>query len=313
MIEFNNFSKGQEDFFLVKFIDDNKVEINMLFDGGISSKKCLEHIKDDVNRKVDYIILTHIDQDHIKGLLKLYTEEEDNNLKSKLKDTVFVYNRFVNGIVSYNQAEAFEKMIQGREIICSYKEYQDNSGNAIFLSAEQRRKLPKKEKNQIYITFLSPTDRKEIEPLYDYYQQYKEKNKNPSGNAYVVNKSSIMCLVEYEETLLLMAGDGYFKDILPTFKILTGSQTICPISMNALIKISHHGSSDNNEGLDEIIGITQCDKFVITNVEEAQRNGKNSVKVADYILELSKNSSVSVYSNSDYEGLEITKEQSISL
>lgn len=313
MIEFINFSKGQEDFFLVKFIGDNKVEINILFDGGINSEKCIEHIRDNVDGKLNYIVLTHIDQDHIKGLLKLYTEEEDNNLKSKLKDTVFVYNRFVNGIVSYNQAEAFEKMIQGREIICSYKEYQDNSGNAIFLSAEQRRKLPKKEKKQIYITFLSPTDRKEIEPLYDYYQQYKEKNKNPSGNAYVVNKSSIMCLVEYEETLLLMAGDGYFKDILPTFKILTGSQTICPISMNALIKISHHGSSDNNEGLDEIIGITQCDKFVITNVEEAQRNGKNSVKVADYILELSKNSSVSVYSNSDYNGLKITKEQSISL
>ena len=110
-----------------------------------------------------------------------------------------------------------------------------------------------------------------------------------------------------------MAGDGYFKDILPTFEILTGSQTICPILMNALIKISHHGSSDNNEGLEEIIEITQCDKFVITNVEEAQRNGNNSVKVADYILELSKNSSVSVYSNSDYNGLKITKEQSISL
>lgn len=313
MIEFINFSKGQEDFFLVKFIGDNKVEINILFDGGINSEKCIEHIRDNVDGKLDYIVLTHIDQDHIKGLLKLYTEKEDNNLKSKLKDTVFVYNRFVNGIVSYNQAEAFEKMIQGREIICSYKEYQDNSGNAIFLSAEQRRKLPKKEKKQIYITFLSPRDRKEIEPLYDYYQQYKEKNKNPSGNAYVVNKSSIMCLVEYEETLLLMAGDGYFKDILPTFEILTGSQTICPISMNALIKISHHGSSDNNEGLEEIIEITQCDKFVITNVEEAQRNGKNSVKVADYILELSKNSSVSVYSNSDYNGLKITKEQSISL
>ncbi len=311
MIEFNDFSKGQEDFFLVKFIDDNKVEINILFDGGISSKKCLEHIRDDVNGKVDYIILTHIDQDHIKGLLKLYTKAEDYNLKSKLKDTVFVYNRFVNGLVSYNQAEAFEEMIQGREIICSYKEYQYNSGNAIFLSAEQRRKLPKKEKDQIYITFLSPTDRKEIEPLYDYYQQYKEKNKNPSGNAYVVNKSSIMCLVEYEESLLLMAGDGYFKDILPTIKILTGSQTICPISKNALIKISHHGSSENNEGLDEIIRIIPCDKFVLTNVEEALRNKKNSVKVDDYIINLSQTKSV--YSNSDYNGLKITREQSISL
>ena len=153
MIEFINFSKGQEDFLLVKFIGDNKVEINILFDGGINSEKCIEHIRDNVDGKLDYIVLTHIDQDHIKGLLKLYTEEEDNNLKSKLKDTVFVYNRFVNGIVSYNQAEAFEKMIQGREIICSYKEYQDNSGNAIFLSAEQRRKLPKKEKNKSILLF----------------------------------------------------------------------------------------------------------------------------------------------------------------
>lgn len=311
MIEFNNFSKGQEDFFLVKFIDDNKVELNMLFDGGINSEKCLEHIRDNVDGKLDYIVLTHIDQDHIKGLLELYDKAENCNLKSKLKDTVFVYNKFVTGIVSYNQAETFEKMIQGREIICSYKEYQYNSGNAIFFSVEQRKKLSKKEKNQIYITFLWPSNRKEIELLYDYYQLYKEKDKNPSGNAYMVNRSSIMCIVEYEETLLLMAGDGYFKDILPSIRILTGSQTICPISQNALIKIPHHGSTENNKGLDEIIEKIPCDKFVLTNVEEDHRSKRNSVKVDDYIIKLSKTKSI--YSNSDYEGLNITKEQIINI
>lgn len=311
MIKFNNFSKGQEDFFLVKFLHDNKFEINMLFDGGISSEKCLEHIRNDVEEKLDYIILTHIDQDHIKGLLKLFDKEEDDNLKRKVKDTVFIYNKFTTGIVSYRQAEVFEKMIQGREIICSYKEYQYNSGNAIFLSTEQRRKLSKKEKDQIYITFLSPTSRKEIESLYDYYQQYKEKHKNPSRNEYVVNKSSIMCLVEYEETLLLMTGDGYFKDIIPTIKTLIGPQTICPISKNALIKIPHHGSSENNKGLDKIIEFIPCDKFILTNVEEDSQNKQNSVKVDKYIISLLQKKTV--YSNSDCNGLTIVKEQAIDL
>ena len=174
-----------------------------------------------------------------------------------------------------------------------------------------RKKLSKKEKNQIYITFLWPSNRKEIELLYDYYQLYKEKDKNPSGNAYMVNRSSIMCIVEYEETLLLMAGDGYFKDILPSIRILTGSQTICPISQNALIKIPHHGSTENNKGLDEIIEKIPCDKFVLTNVEEDHRSKRNSVKVDDYIIKLSKTKSI--YSNSDYEGLNITKEQIINI
>ncbi|SFD08470.1 MBL fold metallo-hydrolase [Butyrivibrio sp. YAB3001] len=307
MIRFNNFSEGQEDFFLIEIVD-NESTTNILVDGGIDPENCLDHIKKNVEGKLDYIILTHIDQDHIKGLLKLL---DDKVVESKVKDTVFVYNKFTTGIISYRQAEKFEELIKGREIICSYREYQYNSGNAIFLSAEQRRKLPKKEKSQIYITFLSPTARKEIELLYDYYQQYKEKHKNPSGNEYVVNKSSIMCLIEFEEALLLMTGDGYLKDILPTIEMLTGPKTICPLSKNVLIKIPHHGSYKNNEGLEEIIKLIPCEKFVLTNVDKKSLSKNNAVKIADYILNLSQEKTI--YSNSEYEGLNADDKQSIEL
>ncbi len=307
MIRFNNFSEGQEDFFLIE-IDDKENTTNILVDGGIDPEKCLNHIQKDVKGKLDYIILTHIDQDHIKGLLKLL---DNDVVKDRVKDAVFVYNKFTTGIISYRQAEKFEELIKGREIICSYREYQYNSGKAIFLSAEQRRKLPKKEKSQIYITFLSPTDRKQIELLYDYYQQYKEKHKNPSGNEYVVNKSSIMCLIEFEEALLLMTGDGYLKDILPTIEMLKSSRTICPLSKNALIKIPHHGSEENNKGLEEIIKLIPCEKFILTNVEEESRSKNNAVKIADYILGLSQEKTI--YSNSKYEGLNAEDQKPIKL
>ncbi len=311
MIEFYNFSKGQEDFFLIKLINSKKKGkevINIIFDGGNSAVRCQKMIEEQINEPIDYIVVTHIDQDHMRGLLKLFVDGVGKNLKDKLKDTIIVYNKFIKSDISYNQAEKFEAQIEGCEVICSYRDYQYNSGKAIFLSVEQRLMYGTMEKDKPYITFLWPTKSEEIKNLYEGYKYYKEHKKNLSNNACIVNKSSIMCLIEYEEFCILMTGDGFLRDIKKPLKDLMDEQKIvCPIcdEHNRLFKLPHHGSEENNSELDNILKMFPCDKFVLTNVEKTKQEQKVSVKVADSILKLSKVKDV--YSENEYEGLKISK------
>ena len=291
MIIIYNLSKGQEDMFLINI----KNEINILVDSGNSQKKCEEKLQGidlNENNKLDYIILTHIDQDHIKGLLGLLKDRKDI-----CENTVMVYNKFINGLISYRQAEAFDKLINGHQVIVSYKEYQDNTGDIIFLSVKQRQKC-KIGKGKIYITFLNPSKEK-VEELYQNYKYWKKKEKKKSNDAKVVNRSSIIFILEYNEKAILMTGDGYISDIITFIEILSDNELTCvPIKKLDLIKIPHHGSKENNKKLDKILERMSCEKFIITNSTEG------NVNIEDELIRMLKNKEIYVSEECNkYDGL----------
>ena len=147
-MKIKNLSKGQEDFFIITIEKEEMQEINILVDGGKSGSRCVKETIESGVKKIDYIVLTHIDSDHIQGLLMLLKKYENYN------DTIIIYNKFINGLISYRQAEKFEKLIEKKEIIVSYKEYQDNSGMINFLSVNQRKKLVLDNK-KVYFTFFA--------------------------------------------------------------------------------------------------------------------------------------------------------------
>lgn len=294
MIVINNLSNGQEDMFLISIQRENIPEIKILIDGGKSKKRCIDQLNALSFKHLDYIFLTHIDNDHAQGLLKILDSNQD-----EYKDTIIVYNKFVNGNISYKQAEKFEKMIENREVIVSYKEYQHNMGDLVFLSVEQRKKL-QYDKEKIYITFLSPSKDK-INMLYSYYSYYKKNSKIHHNNAKIVNSSSIMFIIEYQNTAILMTGDGYIMDIVGYISDLSDNNlTLYPIKKFNLIKIPHHGSKANNEGLRQLLSKTPCEKFIITNED------KGNIKIEDEIKNVLKEKQI--YSSTScckYTGLDI--------
>jgi beta-lactamase superfamily II metal-dependent hydrolase len=86
-IKFLKASKG--DCFLISFEDENNVNRNILIDGGVTEtyfdstnnrdgelKFEIERIRKD-KEKVDLLILTHIDNDHILGLLSWFKSDSD--------------------------------------------------------------------------------------------------------------------------------------------------------------------------------------------------------------------------------------------
>lgn len=261
-----DFSEGNEDCFLIQIKKDDSNVINMVVDGGNKSNILIEALKENRIDKVDYIVLTHIDQDHLKGLIKALEEQPQ-----KFKDTIIIYNKFTNGIISYKQAEVFEKLVEGKEIIVSYKGYQTNTGEIEFLSVEQR-KMIKIEKDKVYLTFLSP-NRDKVEELHKAYRYNKDNNKLKVGrNSEIVNRSSIMFLLEYNSKVLLMLGDGYVEDIKDKLVLLSDSSARC----NALIhidctKVSHHGSPKNNEGIEYIKNNLKCNAFILTSKNELSK------------------------------------------
>lgn len=295
-MKIRNLSNGQEDMFLLtidRMKDTNLSDINILVDSGRSGNRCLNAIEKLNITKLDYIVLTHIDNDHIKGLIAILKNY------AMFNETVIVYNKFVNGLISYHQAETFEKLIRKNEVVVSYKEYQDNSGEITFLSVSQRRKLMYEDDNKVYFTFLSP-DRNKVQNLYDYYEYYKRNGKKRSDDAEIVNRSSIMFILEYHKHAILMTGDGYIADIIFNIKQLAdASYTRYPIDRLDLIKLSHHGSDKNNNCLAQLLNDIPCDKFVITNENDG------SVKISENMKEILLNKTVYVSGECDkFDGID---------
>ncbi len=269
MLTIYNFSEGQEDCFYISIGKEKKT--NILVDGGNGNiDLMINYIQ-----KLHYVVLTHIDQDHIRGLIKLFKNKES------CKDIIIVYNRFINGEISYKQAEEFELLTKDYHNIVSYKEYQENRGDIIFLSVSQRKKL-KKAKGQIYITFLSPQKEK-VQKLYEYYNYYKyNSRKTKHSNSKIVNQSSIMFILEYDNYVILMTGDGYISDIMKDITILADEeQTNDHIKAFDLIKIPHHGSKENNEELGKLLEKIPCNRFIITNTFTK----RSSVRIEEKLIE----------------------------
>ena len=180
---------------------------------------------------------------------------------------------------SGNRRQARSEVIKNNKVIVSYKEYQENSSEILFLSVNQRRKLIY-EDNKVYITFLAPNKDK-VQKLYNYYDFYKTNGKKRSDDAEIVNRSSIMFILEYHRNAILMAGDGYISDIITSIEQLAdSSQTMYPIRKFDLIKLPHHGSDDNNCCLEQLIQYTPCNKFVITN------GNRGSVNISEKLKEI---------------------------
>lgn len=120
-----NLSNGQADCFLILLENIDGDKCSILIDGnregGKSDSFC--RIKDEIENleKLDYIIITHIDNDHLGGILSLFKEYSDNEIK-QMKDTKLIYNYITKDKISYTQAKDFEKLIEGRQVIQSFKE-----------------------------------------------------------------------------------------------------------------------------------------------------------------------------------------------
>jgi len=267
------------DCLLIKCYDDERKEINILIDGGTVStfnhslKKELKELK-----TIDLIILTHIDSDHIGGLIKFF--------KNSLIEKIEIKNIWVNfpdiieissgEKISFGQAKTLEKLIKEKMPKTEIKNY-IHSGNV------------KLNFNGINITVISPT--KEIlDSFYENWPKIKDKEKANKGvnvniskdlatvnnvplselnkitfnpdktvNSDLVNASSISIILENADLKLLLLADSR-PEIIEKY-LMENYNEDEKLKVH-YVKVSHHGSKNNTS--QRMLNYIDCDNYIIS-------------------------------------------------
>lgn len=275
--------------------DFNGQPRNILIDGGPSRayeyqrrpgvlKKALQNIKDS-EQKIDLLILSHVDDDHIAGLLSGF---KHGALLEQLTEKIWfnsgklIFEHFdktcdasnlvdfngsrtdtnVSGLTSIGQGVKFEDYISDKNIW----QYE-------LIKADQVREL-----FGIKFTILSPNDKK-LEKLLikwkceeqssltsgygnDYKKSFDEllSNDKFSDDESIHNGSSIAFIFEYSGKRLLFLGDAHNNVITDSIKALGYSEDN-PLLLD-YVKLSHHGSKHNTSP--EFLKLISCQNFIIS-------------------------------------------------
>ncbi|MBU3175183.1 MBL fold metallo-hydrolase [Clostridium estertheticum] len=285
MFKIYNIYVGQGDCFLIvmeeepNMVDKDEEEkakkyFTILVDGGFAKYHIYKKVKEILAGKdLNVIVVTHVDQDHISGI-KQFINKKDLNLEK----TVILFNKFDKEVISYRDGEKlFDKIQQNCNENLLLKSYSvdfieenkklkaewsaKNYLDCKFYSVGQRKKVIKIDNKVVSITVLGPE--------YSVVSNFMKNWKDDITNSIITNKSSIVILIEYKDYRILMLGDAYLRDVKKSMEKLKDL-----VKKIDLIKVSHHGARDNNEGLWEFAKEYDCKKFMIT-IDEKQEDEKN--------------------------------------
>lgn len=274
---------GCGDSIFIHYLDSNGIGRNIVIDTGHHQKRIYTRFFREVNEiiqrneKIDLLILTHRDDDHIGGLWKLVKSHEfdiDAHVeKIWLNHTLPISEP--SSKISIGKAvdlkEAFQKAGKcSTEPITTLSEPFDIYGVKItilspdrptyereakqILKEEQSRKISSKHSDHGYsISHLKES----ITPF--------EEDKSLS------NRSSIAFLLEYNDKSTLFLADAHPSIICNSLKRL-GYPSKKELNLE-FVKISHHGSRRNTSP--ELLSLFHCQNFIFST------NGKNRHRLPD--------------------------------
>jgi hypothetical protein len=269
---------------------DRKHLRRLLIDGG--TPETLDVLKSrilalpDSERCFELLVVTHVDCDHIGGVLKLL-EAEIPGLK--FKDIWFNGWRHLPG-------SAFEEFgpVQG-EILSSWLDKPGRPWNQCFdqksIAVPDTGPLPMRELDgALKLTLLSPTidNLKALRPVWE--EECRQAGLNPSEpplplplsppgleafggdieslaavrfkpDTSPANGSSIALLAEFEERRILLAGDAYASTLLNSVSRLTEGGTSARLKIDAF-KLPHHGSKANLSP--DLLEKIECSRFLFS-------------------------------------------------
>lgn len=254
---------------------------NILIDGG-QGRVCFQQLRtyvDSVKKagnKIDLLILTHIDSDHIDGILRLLSqktfdfsmiEEMWFNFGKGLKD-MFGINGENNQVslydnateISWKQGVDLEEIVQKagirRRLVTKLERFSVGGASITILSPSKEvlKKFSEQDKEEKKATT-------QIAYSNDYQKSVIELNqKEQERQISLTNKSSIACLFEFEGLSILLLGDADAEEIVKSLTELGYSKN------NKLkvdfCKIAHHASRHNTNN--ELIQIIDCSNYIIS-------------------------------------------------
>jgi len=284
---------GQGDCFVIQFQDERSSYHNILIDGGNRStldfkkqkKQLLKIIDNGKKGRFDLVIVTHSDQDHILGILKLVGDDDIeqhvdeywfNSEKSLAK---FFESDFANTqrypVNKAHKGAVRSSRQQDNDLYAALAENKKWNGELITEDTV-------KDISGLKITVLSPSVDK-LQSLNDYWPTKPLKNKvvrssgegkfdydlsiqelekelmNFKQDESPVNGASIAFLIEFNSLKWLFLSDSHPDIVVTNLKKLVDSDNKIKINV---VKLSHHGSKKNTN--DELLELIDCQNFVIS-------------------------------------------------
>lgn len=263
MIELYTYNAGCGDCFRVRFIGKSGMARNILIDTGTYKfgqdfiKICEDIAKE--GERIDYLFLTHVDVDHIGGLLYACRKQA----KFFVDHIIMNHPKNIGTVPSgYSHSAS-----QNDEIFNTLKSYGIIGESAI--------------KGDIFqidgasVSIIAP-DKKRLEKVFlDFCEYSYDSGAKKSGDlqelmnedilqndSSINNAASIVFVFEYDGNKILFTGDAHSTDILQGINDYSKEKGyITPISFD-IVKIPHHGSVGNiSEGWAKYI---DCHKFIIS-------------------------------------------------
>lgn len=258
----------------------------ILIDGGrgLASykelKKIIQYI-DANSQAIELVIITHVDDDHIDGILKIMADDTINKMVIKdvwINSSKIISEHFeqrkndeINEIpinlnddtkMSFKQGNSLEKYLESlgiwtKKVIKSLDSYNVSGANIKILSPNNNALKKLNERWEVEAPRnvkmgASGSDYNiSIEDLLTY--EFKEDISRPNG-------SSIAFIFEYGNISLLMLGDAHPSIIVESLKLY--GYTIYNKLKLDYVKLSHHGSKANTN--EELLGLIDCKNFIIS-------------------------------------------------
>ncbi len=273
-IRFEFFEAGCGDSILVSTSEGTHI----LIDGGISNTYQDEiSFKLDEVDKLDLVVVTHIDNDHICGIMELlndkYNSPKIKQLWFNMASEEIMFTSNDSNEIGQGQGNLFTHFISQSQIPYLNNIYLDEDEknnifsigsdiNLILLSPSSKdleRLREKWDNNEILRDCNGkkveiggtnrPIDRRELDTLYD--------TKFGLETSYT-NKSSIAFILEYKEKKFLLLGDVDIKVVNTQLKKIGYSRNN-KLSVE-FVKLSHHGSKKNINS--EFLDLVETDTFI---------------------------------------------------
>lgn len=318
----------QGDCIWISFLD-NDIPRNIIIDGGVGDTykdklkrtgelfDTVKFIKENEQR-IDLLILTHFDDDHIGGLLRWFNQEPDahkvvekvwfNSGKEISKKLEIKENEDLCIEIMESKDDFFTSIKQGIKFEDYLKNNTEWKGEIIkqgckielfglkfkilspnIENLKNLLKLYKKEED--YFTSAGEFDFETS--LRDFIEEESNESFNFKEDKSVPNGSSIAFLMEYQAKYFLFLGDAYPSVIIEGLKFF-GFDIDNTLEVE-LMKISHHGSKHNTNS--EMLDVIKTNDYLISS--NGAKHGLPNKRTISRIIK--HNSKANIYFN--YEGL----------
>lgn len=308
---------------------ENEVYNHILIDGG--TKECGEEyasiikIIDERKEKIEALVLTHVDYDHIQGAIEGICRTSDDLLKRTVKKIYFNTCRGIRRNLK-ETGEFLEGSDCVEDQICvnqNYKQYSVGDGiKFLDLLSEKGLKdrlvdyvvygeqavLP----NDAIIRFISPGE-KELIKFANHWEKYERENEyvqyasnldmvkenladlmneNLVSDQSINNASSIAFIFEYQSIKLAFLGDARPSVCLQGIKKINDADHL----EVDLLKLSHHGSRSNTS--DPLLRTIKTNNYLLST-NGHHKKVPNKV-VISHLLKNASEKGVNLYCNYDW-------------